>query len=485
MSRSASEIEREVEATRASVEETVEALKEKMTLGQMVDEAAGYFRTSGGPQIFSNLGNQVRENPLPLALVGFGLVWLMSGRRLPQIPPVYPYARGGGRREGYGAYDYRLMAEEDEAVYAGASHPDYAEHSVGFEETWLEDETERSRSGNGMRRRLHDTRDKAAGAASGVIGAASRLASGIGSAASAIGSAAASAASGARSGAGAAVRGGSTAYRGASRLGAGAVEGAAHYGSGMYRGASRLGAGAYSGATRFGSGAYSGASRLGSSAYSGASRFGSSAYSGASRFGSSAYSGASRLGYRTRDTFADVLEREPLALGAFGLAIGAALGALLPRTATEDRLMGEWRDELLEDAEAYGREQYERGRRVAEEAYRAAWQQVDSQGLSPDKLKEKVGELARAAIERAREGAEQVYQTAWEEAEAQGLAPSSFGERSGTSETGGSEQFGQGDAERSYQSSSAGSASASVSSASRKGGSAQGKKKGQDANPTV
>jgi uncharacterized protein DUF3618 len=468
MNRSASEIEREVEATRASVEETVEALKEKMTLGQMVDEAAGYFRTGGGPQIFSNLGHQVRENPLPLALVGLGLVWLMSGRRLPQIPATYPYARAGKRREGYGAYDYRLMAEEDEAVYAGASHPDYAEHSIGFEETWSEDEIERSRSGNGMRRRLHDTRDKAAGAASGVIGAASRVASGIGSAASAIGSAAASAASGARSGAGAAMRGGSTAYRGASRLGAGAVEGAAHYGSGMYRGASRLGAGAYSGATRFGSGAYSGASRFGSSAYSGASRFGSSAYSGASRFGS-----------RTRDTFADVLEREPLALGAFGLAIGAALGALLPRTATEDRLMGEWRDELLEDAEAYGREQYERGRRVAEEAYRAAWQQVDSQGLSPDKLKEKVGELARAAIERAREGAEQVYQTAREEAEAQGLA--SF-ERSGTSGTGSSGQFEQ---ERSSAGEFGSAGSASGSGASRKGGSGQGKKKGQDANPTV
>jgi hypothetical protein len=472
MNRSASEIEREVEATRASVEETVEALKEKMTLGQMVDEAAGYFRTSGGPQMFSNLGSQVRENPLPLALVGLGLVWLMSGRRQPQFP-TYPYARAGGRREGYAAYDYRLMAEEDEAVYAGASHPDYAEHSLGFEETWSEDETERSRSGNGMRRRLHDTRDKAAGAASGVIGAASRLASGIGSAASALGSAAASAASGARSGAGAAVRGGSAAYRGASRFGAGAVEGAAHYGSGMYRGASRLGAGAYSGAARFGGGAYS----------------------GASRFGSSAYYGASRLGYRTRDTFADVLEREPLALGAFGLAIGAALGALLPRTATEDRLMGEWRDELLEDAEAYGREQYERGRRVAEEAYRAAWQEVESQGLSPDQLKEKVRELARAGIERAREGAEHVYRTAREEAEAQGLASSSFGERSGASGMGSSGQFGQGVEQQSYQSSSAGEfgstgsagsgSTAASRDTSRKSGSAQGKKKGQDANPTV
>jgi hypothetical protein len=241
---------------------------------------------------------------------------------------------------------------------------------------------------------------------------------------------------------------------------------------------------------------YRGASRLGTGAYSGATRFGSGAYSGASRFGSSAYYGASRLGYRTRDTFADVLEREPLALGAFGLAIGAALGALLPRTAAEDRLMGEWRDELLEDAEAYGREQYERGRRVAEEAYRAAWQEVESQGLSPDQLKEKVRELARAGIERAREGAEHVYRTAREEAEAQGLASSSFGERSGASGMGSSGQFGQGVEQQSYQTSSAGefgstgSAAGSGSTAasrdtSRKSGSAQGKKKGQDANPTV
>ena len=43
MSSSASQIEREVEASRANVEETVEALKDKMSLGQMVDEAARYF----------------------------------------------------------------------------------------------------------------------------------------------------------------------------------------------------------------------------------------------------------------------------------------------------------------------------------------------------------------------------------------------------------------------------------------------------------
>ena len=48
MNASARQIEREVEASRANLEETVEALKGKMSLGQMVDEAAGYFKESGG-----------------------------------------------------------------------------------------------------------------------------------------------------------------------------------------------------------------------------------------------------------------------------------------------------------------------------------------------------------------------------------------------------------------------------------------------------
>ena len=56
MNASARQIEREVEASRANLEETVEALKGKMSLGQMVDEAAGYFKESGGEEIVANLG---------------------------------------------------------------------------------------------------------------------------------------------------------------------------------------------------------------------------------------------------------------------------------------------------------------------------------------------------------------------------------------------------------------------------------------------
>jgi Protein of unknown function (DUF3618) len=71
MSPSARQIEREVEASRANLEETVEALKDKMSIGQIVDEAARYFDDTGGSRLVSNLGAQIRDNPLPLVLVGW------------------------------------------------------------------------------------------------------------------------------------------------------------------------------------------------------------------------------------------------------------------------------------------------------------------------------------------------------------------------------------------------------------------------------
>ena len=68
MSSSTNQIEREVERTRSDLEDTVEAIRGKMSLGQMVDEAANYMRASGGSEMFANLGTQVRANPIPLVL---------------------------------------------------------------------------------------------------------------------------------------------------------------------------------------------------------------------------------------------------------------------------------------------------------------------------------------------------------------------------------------------------------------------------------
>lgn len=394
MSQSSRDIEREVEASRANVEETVEALKDKMSVGQIVDEAARYLGNNGGTQMFANLGTQVRENPLPLALVGVGIIWLMSGRGTPHLSLGHSHSAPDYRRP------YRSPAEFDDrgmrsegSVYEGASHPDYAARTMGSGESWGDNQYrsydrgssyDQGSSGDSeglldrVGRAAHDVRD----AVSGAVGA-------VGTVAGAVGGAASTVASGIGSAAGTVASGARAAASGAARLGSGLSSA----GGSLAHGARSMSSGAWQG---------------GSEAYDEAYRMGGGAYDAASRAGYGAYDSASRMGYQARRTFSDVLEREPLVIGALGLAVGAAIGAMLPGTDVEDRYMGETRDSLRDNAEAFAREQFERGKAVAEEAYRTAKSEAEAAGLThldTGNLVDKVGDVARATLDRVREAA--------------------------------------------------------------------------------
>jgi ElaB/YqjD/DUF883 family membrane-anchored ribosome-binding protein len=76
------EIEDDIERTRAEVGATIEAIQEKLTPGQMMDQALQYLRSSGAGDFGKNLGRQVRDNPLPVALIGVGVAWLAMGGRM-------------------------------------------------------------------------------------------------------------------------------------------------------------------------------------------------------------------------------------------------------------------------------------------------------------------------------------------------------------------------------------------------------------------
>jgi ElaB/YqjD/DUF883 family membrane-anchored ribosome-binding protein len=82
--KSSGQIETEVEQTRANVSGTLDALREKLAPGQMmdqlVDQVADYARGSGGAEFARNLGASVRDNPLPVALIGAGIAWLLLSR---------------------------------------------------------------------------------------------------------------------------------------------------------------------------------------------------------------------------------------------------------------------------------------------------------------------------------------------------------------------------------------------------------------------
>jgi ElaB/YqjD/DUF883 family membrane-anchored ribosome-binding protein len=78
-SKSAAEIEREVHESRAQVEQTLDAIGARLSPGELLDQAIGYFRDGRGGEFARNLGDSVAQNPIPLTLVGVGLAWMMLG----------------------------------------------------------------------------------------------------------------------------------------------------------------------------------------------------------------------------------------------------------------------------------------------------------------------------------------------------------------------------------------------------------------------
>ncbi|RWC26023.1 MAG: hypothetical protein EOS27_26500 [Mesorhizobium sp.] len=76
--KTSAELELDAEVARAKVSDTADSIRNKMTPGQLIDEFSGMFTGDGGA--LTTLKAQVSANPLPVALVGVGLAWLMAGQ---------------------------------------------------------------------------------------------------------------------------------------------------------------------------------------------------------------------------------------------------------------------------------------------------------------------------------------------------------------------------------------------------------------------
>ena len=118
-------LERQIAETRAEIDVTLDAIQQKLSPGRILDQVFDYTKENGGA-FAGNLGRSVRDNPVPMTLLGIGLGWLMFA---------------GGRRDGYSRYDYSDRhgygyAETGEEGYvnrgdAGASEPVEARESIG------------------------------------------------------------------------------------------------------------------------------------------------------------------------------------------------------------------------------------------------------------------------------------------------------------------------------------------------------------------
>jgi len=76
--KTSAQLEREVEAQRDRVQDRISDIQDKLSPGQMVDELLNYAKNKGGGEFVANLGRNVTGNPLPVALLGVSLLWLMA-----------------------------------------------------------------------------------------------------------------------------------------------------------------------------------------------------------------------------------------------------------------------------------------------------------------------------------------------------------------------------------------------------------------------
>ena len=131
-------IERGLEQTRSRLDSHLTELQDRLSPGQVLDDLMGYFRGSEGADFGRSLLESVRSNPMPAAITGIGLAWLMAskgGAAVPPSPPSVPSQGAGTVRVyapahvyGEGGHD-ATVARVADAERGVARQQDEADHA--------------------------------------------------------------------------------------------------------------------------------------------------------------------------------------------------------------------------------------------------------------------------------------------------------------------------------------------------------------------
>ncbi|MDP3740108.1 MAG: DUF3618 domain-containing protein [Hyphomonadaceae bacterium] len=80
MTQETDRLEADINRSRHALNDTIEQLGGKLSPGQMLDEALGLAKGQAG-QFTANLGKQMRDNPIPVLLIGAGIGMLFMNRQ--------------------------------------------------------------------------------------------------------------------------------------------------------------------------------------------------------------------------------------------------------------------------------------------------------------------------------------------------------------------------------------------------------------------
>ncbi|WP_407168658.1 DUF3618 domain-containing protein [Bradyrhizobium sp. ORS 111] len=301
----AEQLEREAEQTRTQIAGTLDELRACMTPGRVLDQLADRVSDGAGAAFARNLRDQAVRNPMPLALMGVSLAWLMLGSRSTD---------GLMRRTGERLRDAASNTADNvrdaadragkSAVEKGAEWSDKAS-AVGSDtaESLRSTAEDARRAGSRKGDRL---RDMAGSMSDSAQEAASETAE-------------------------------------AARGAAGSAKDAVQH-----------------------------------RAAAGYDAVADTARRTASSINESAKAAGQRT-LQTGSTFVEFCREQPMLLTGLGIAVGALVGALLPATQAENRLVGETSDRLKERAQDLASEQVEGAKEVGERALDAAADEVSQQ----------------------------------------------------------------------------------------------------------
>ncbi|WP_299971063.1 DUF3618 domain-containing protein [uncultured Roseobacter sp.] len=346
--RSPKEIEREIEERRSDLTSNLEDLQDKFSIDTVVRQIGDQFREHGG-DMGRSISNQVKANPIPLALTGIGLAWLMFGSG--SQPQPRRYASYDDDRYSSAEHEFRRTREARGLSYTPPTN--YSTDRSASEPSWARDYDDSDASvGELLSSGAGAMKDKAVGATQSAKDGLASVGTSVGDAAPSATNAVGDAAQSARQGLSSARNRIAEGTEGLTEEGRKRVIAARQKAVEMRR-------------------------------------------------------SAARSMSQGTDAAADFYDQQPLVVGALALAVGAALGGALPRTKTEDDLMGTQSDDLFSQAERIFEEEKAKAVSMAdtvkEEVKDIASEtkaDLDSGAPGDKSAVEAIGDKAKGAAER-------------------------------------------------------------------------------------
>ena len=130
-------IERDLDRTRSRLGSHLTELQGRLSPGQVLDDLVRYFRGKEGADFGRSLVDSVRANPLPAALTGIGLTWLMASN--PRGGAGTSVTAGKGRVRVYrGAPDFNQNVHDAMTARVQAMERDIAREHGETEQAYAD-----------------------------------------------------------------------------------------------------------------------------------------------------------------------------------------------------------------------------------------------------------------------------------------------------------------------------------------------------------